>query len=544
MKEGVLFVCLSLMLVGALLTGCATPAPTTPQAAATPQTTTAEATATAVTAAETTPPEVTSASTQATPGDDPLRFPVDIYTTETITVTTSSGIVEVTYRLYSAIPYVTNPVDADYESMNVKVPVTIDGKDVDASHAPILLANSVGGYMSSSVNGGMGGMPPAGMKGKPPAGMGTPSGANNNGVSRNTDLALAAGYVVVQPGVRGRDNQAEDGTYYGKAPAAIVDLKAAVRYLRYNQGVMPGNTDWIISTGVSAGGALSALLGASGNSELYESDLQALGAAEADDTIFASADFCPITDLEHADMAYEWQMGGQPANGQTVDQALSEELAQGFAEYLATLNLQGANGYGTLTADNYGDYLVQTVLVPSASKYLAALSNEDRAAYLADNPWLTWQDDTASFTWADYVAHAGRKKSLPAFDAFDLSAAENILFGNATTDARHFTNWSLQQASGDANAKIEADVQTAVNLMNPMYYIGQGCTGCAAHWWIRLGSSDVDTSLAISADLATTLQNQGKDVNYALYWDAGHGADADPEAFIAWIGTITGYTAK
>jgi len=102
-------------------------------------------------------------------------------------------------------------------------------------------------------------------------------------------------------GCRGRDNKAADGTYYGKAPAAIVDLKAAVRYLRHNKGVMPGNTDKIISVGCSAGGALSALLGASGNSPLYDSYFKEIGAADAADHIFASACYSPITDLEHAD---------------------------------------------------------------------------------------------------------------------------------------------------------------------------------------------------------------------------------------------------
>ena len=67
------------------------------------------------------------------------------------------------------------------------------------------------------------------------------------------DLALAAGYVVVTPGVRGWDNQDAKGQYVGKAPAAIVDLKAVVRYLRHNDARMPGNAEWIVSAGCSAG---------------------------------------------------------------------------------------------------------------------------------------------------------------------------------------------------------------------------------------------------------------------------------------------------
>jgi len=484
--------------------------------------------------------------------NDPLQFPVDNYVEKTETVTTSTGTKEVTYRLYERIPYVANPVDADYQSMNVKVPVKVDGQDVDATNAPILFSNSVGGYMSSSVNGGMlagpppGGMPgtpPAGMPGNPPAGMGGPGGpGEDNGLSRNTDLALAAGYVVVQPGARGRDNQAKDGTYYGKAPAAIVDLKAAVRYLHYNDALMPGNANWIISTGVSAGGALSALLGASGNSPLYDAYFKEIGAANADDSIFASADFCPITDLDHADMAYEWEFGATPRNGELVDQTISQQLRNAFAEYQASLKLEGKNGFGAITADNYGDYLVKTYLIPAANKYLSVLTDEARKAYLAKNSWITWSDNSATFTFEDYVAHDGRMKGLPAFDAFDLSAGENSLFGNKTTNARHFTNFSLRQAGGDPAAEIDSDLTVLVNLMNPMYFIAQGCSGCAQHWWIRHGSSDSDTSLPIITNLATSLENQGKDVNTALYWDKGHGADDDPEAFIAWIGQITGYT--
>ncbi len=480
--------------------------------------------------------------------DDPLHFPVNDYTEASKTVTTTSGDVAVTYRLYEHLTYVAHPVDADYQSMNVKVPVRINGKDVDTTNVPILFATSIGGYMSSSnASSGRTGTPPAGSTDLPP---GVVPGTLPPGVvpgmlpgmsNRNTDLALAAGYVVVEPGARGRDNQAADGTYYGKAPAAIVDLKAAVRYLRYNDAIMPGNANWIVSAGSSAGGALSALLGASGNNPLYDSYLKVLGAAEADDRIFASADFCPITDLEHADMSYEWEFGAVARNGALVLQTLSTQMASAFPAYLASLNLQGRNNFGAITADNYLQYLVQTYLIPSANKYLLALTDDARTTYLTAHTWISWSGSSASFSASDYLAYVGRKKGLPAFDAFDLSAPENSLFGNSTINARHFTNFSLRQVSGDTNAVLDSDLQTLVNLMNPMYFIAQGCSGCAPHWWIRHGSKDTDTALTVITNLATSLENQGKDVNTRLYWDAGHGANEDPEDFIAWIAQITGY---
>jgi hypothetical protein len=447
-----------------------------------------------------------------------LNFPKDNFTVETKKVRTSTGEKIVIYHSYMHIPYVANPVDKDYQSMNVSVPVRIDDKAIDAKNAPILFVIGVGGYNSvnnaSSVSGNFRG---------------------------NADLALAAGYVIVSPGCRGRDNKGADGTFYGKAPAAIVDLKAAVRYIRHNKGVMPGNVNWIFSTGVSAGGALSALLGSSGNSPLYNSYLKEIGAADTKDNIFGSACFCPITDLEHSDGAYEWMYGTFPTKSGLVDRELSNQLKAIYAGYLTSLNLKGKNSFGTITADNYDRYLLQYFLVVSANKFLNNLSDEKRNEYLARNKWITWTDKGASFTFQDFVAHVGRMKGLPAFDDFAMRQPEPSLFGNKTTEARHYTDFSLQQTSGNKSDKIDNEVKSQVNMMNAMYFIGQNKSDCVQHWWLRQGSSDNHTSQTVIANLATSLENRNKDVNTLFYWDAGHGADQDAEEFIAWIGTITGY---
>lgn len=292
---------------------------------------------------------------------DPLLFPKGKFTLETRTIKTAGGDEKkVAYRLYRHIPYVTWPVDKEYESLDVKAPVTIDGVSVHAENAPILFAIGVGGYMSASnygqhgpggpggpgapgglggpggpagpngpggqgIQGGPGGPPPGGLPGAVPGAMRTAGGPG-----ANQDLALAAGYVVVAPGARGRENKAADGTYYGKAPAAIVDLKAAVRYIRHNKGILPGNMDWIVSSGCSAGGGLSALLGASGNSPLYEPYLSEIGAAKERDDIFASGCGSPVTDLDHADLSYEWAFGTSKPRSGSVDPTISTALEAAF----------------------------------------------------------------------------------------------------------------------------------------------------------------------------------------------------------------------
>jgi BD-FAE len=461
---------------------------------------------------------------------DPLMFPKDNFTVETKTVNTSAGEKKVICRSYIHIPYVAIPVDKDYQSLNVSVPLKVDDVTVDASNAPILFAIGVGGYMSvNNARSGMGGFP---------GGPGRAQG-NAGNISSREDLALAAGYVVVSPGCRGRDNKAADGTYYGKAPAAIVDLKAAVRYIRHNKGVLPGNTERIVSVGCSAGGALSALLGASGNSPLFDKYLKEIGAANEKDNIFASACFSPITDLEHADMAYEWNYGTIPARSGLVDQELSKRLKKSYAEYQASLNLRGKSDFGILTVDNYAEYLLKYYLIPSVNKYLNDLTYERRDEYLANNKWITRTDAGVTFTFEDYAAHVGRMKGLPAFDDFDMRQPEPNLFGNKTTDSRHFTDFSLQHSTGNKSVVIDSEVKELVNMMNAMYFVGQNNSGCAGYWWLRNGTSDNHTSQTVMVNLATSMENLNKQVNASVFWDGGHCADYDPEGFVQWIGNIS-----
>ena len=462
------------------------------------------------------------------------RFDPEGFVEKEIAVETSAGTVSVRYRFWQAVVYVANPVDAAYQCLNLSQPVEIDGVAVDATRAPILFANSVGGYMPASVKdaegvgaGGRGGPPPGAQ------GLEAPSGSNamlaaGKQVS-NPQLALAAGLTVVEPGCRGRTLQDAAGTWYGVAPAAIVDLKAAVRFLRANAGKIPGDVEKIVSSGTSAGGALSALLGASGDDPAYAALLAEIGAAEASDAIFATGAWCPIADLEHADMAYEWNWAGLPCDKGEVDTAVSAELAAGFPAYQESLALEGRDGFGPLTAANYGDYLVTRFLQPEATRALAALDAAARDDYLAAHPTIIWDGKEARFDWAEFLAHVGsRKKTAPAFDAFDLSTGENNLFGRGAVAARHFTPYGAKGA-------VEADIPEKLALMNPMVGLASANPGRSRHWWLRVGAKDSDTALTVVGNLDAAARKLGDAVDTRYYWDEGHGANTDAEAFVAWI---------
>ena len=253
---------------------------------------------------------------------------------------------KISYTAYERLFYVTNVEDSTYQFLNVYVP------DGATQQTPIFLRTYVGGYMASPAT-------------QPQAG-------------DATGRALKEGYVVVIPGTRGRGSTIIAGkayakthkgvkkgqtVYTGRAPKAILDLKAAIRYLRHFDKEMPGDAERIITDGTSAGGAMSALMGATGNNPEYANMLKAMGAADERDDVFASVCYCPIIDLEHADMAYEW-LYQQTDSRQALDdthKGYTKELAAQFPAYVNSLNLRKPDGT-PLNAENYLEYIKSEII--------------------------------------------------------------------------------------------------------------------------------------------------------------------------------------
>lgn len=179
-----------------------------------------------------------------------------------------------------------------------------------------------------------------------------------------------AGFIYVNAGCRGRD---------AGAPSGVTDLKAAIRYIRYNAETIPGNVDRIFSFGMSGGGAQSALLGATGDSELYTPYLEAIGAVSGvSDAVNGSMCWCPITNLDYANEAYEWNLGVSRSDLTEDMQQLSDGMAVAFAQYINALGLVDKNGNvltltesdtGIYQAGSYYDYL-QAVVEQSLNNFL------------------------------------------------------------------------------------------------------------------------------------------------------------------------------
>ncbi len=277
------------------------------------------------------------------------------------------------------VPYCTAPQATTYESMGIYVPgayfqatengdgtytCAIDESGAKGSYtaktAPVVMPINTAGYSAQKA----------------------PTSYDGSRVSEY----LEAGLIYVYAGCRGRDITEAAGN----APWGVTDLKAAVRTLRCNASVVPGDMDHIFSFGHSGGGAQSAVLGATGDAAGYEPYLSQIGAALTDanglavsDAIFGAMCWCPITNLDQADAAYEWNMGqfassGTRAEG-TFTEALSKDLAATYADYINELGLvdeAGASlsladgGEGVATSGSYYNH-VMAVIEDSLNTFLA-----------------------------------------------------------------------------------------------------------------------------------------------------------------------------
>ena len=403
----------------------------------------------------------------------------------------------------------------------------------------------------------------------------------------NIGAALKAGYVVINAGTRSRGIKAADGRWAGKAPAVVVDAKAAIRYLRLNDAVMPGSAERIVITGTSGGGGLSVAVAASGNSPDYHPYLAEIGAAGIDangrstirDDIFATVAYCPITDLGHADIAYEWQYNAVRTDKNTSGgqypprmQSASAALAAAYPAYLASLGLKLKDGT-PLTADKMRDAIVALVkeeaeAVMAKGTAVPAIGEEfvltgRGGAVRLRNDWLTVDGGKVkNIDYEDYlrfVTSATALKTVPAFDATANTgntalSGENSLFGPARVEYSNFEEyaWNNNEVPGDGSGVDDtgkkwdayiADPATTlddqVRMVSPMTYLNSSADS-APYWYVRHGMVDRDTSFAVEVALYYAILKDPsiKDASFKLAWMRPHSGNYDVQEAYAWLAGV------
>ena len=493
------------------------------------------------------------------------------------------------------VPYCLKPADASIQVLDIYVPAEYleakengdgtytcttreggtftreDGVSYTAENAPIIYQNTIDGYAQGEL-------------------LQLTSGRKGNGVGTYNSY-LESGYVLVSVGSRGITSKVD-----GTAPACIVDLKAGIRLLKANDDVIPGDANKIIATGTSAGGAVTSVLGASGNAEEYLPYLEEIGARmDSTDDIYCALAFCPITNLGIGDAAFEWLhasetavasglgmgnfggmggpggdggMGGGPnaggmggfggpggdggiggfgggaGGGNAEPEEFSAfELALHNALYEAYL--KDLEAMGPDPDAFYDSFLDQ---INACIAYYAEHYVEDLDAFADENDVLLRDGDSFSVESVEaFVSeYMGRSKGVPSFDSLEYKNKENDLF-----DGEHFSQELLTILEGlsgeykeaaavldDFRAQVTDERLKEVDLMTPVYFLQNSESAVTAPYWrFRIGTNDGDLG-AVAAWTITQLleKEQGCTVDYGLVWGIGHmSADysyADVQAYV------------
>ncbi len=394
---------------------------------------------------------------------------------------------------------------------------------------------------------------------------------------------LSEGYVIVSYGCRSRNNPETDEGWMGHSPATITDTKAVIRYLRYNDDQIPaGDTDKIIITGTSGGGALSSVIGASGNSEDYFPSLYEAGAAGIEDNgdgtytstisdaVYGVLAYCPITDLPGADFAYEWTFHDTRERFEDTTEetlAASETLKDAYTDYLADWDLTLEDG-SALTTDNLRDTII-TLMEKEIEESIEEIGVDQMMAELDefdndnDVTWITINED-GSYTY-DYDEHLywlashTALKGAPAFSAKGMGAAssEDTLFGTTEDEYSPFEFYSWDNDEETNNVGLDdtglswdefietdtgKDQLLQMRMTNALAYLNDDDveTDIAPHWYVRFGMADRDTSFAVETSLYYSIQNNDavEDVDFEFAWLKQHMGDYDVQEAYEWLAGV------
>lgn len=375
--------------------------------------------------------------------------------------------------------YVGNPAATDYENLSIYVPgayltatVNSDGTTYTAKANP---KGTVGAYSGRTA--------PIVIPVNTP-GYAQQAPATSYSYT-SVSAYLEAGLVYVWPGLRGRDSSTSARS--DAAPWGVTDLKAAVRFLRYNRSVLPGSTDDIVLFGMSGGGAQDTVAGTSGDSPLYFPYLRTIGAAMEDaqgrplsDAVAGVMAWCPITNLAEANLSYEWNMGqfgstSTRASG-TWTSAYSADLAKAWPKYLNRLGLRDEHGRrleltessnGTYLSGSYYDYLIEVITTslnhflsdntfpytittqggpPGSGQTGTSTTYETVADYIAylntSSTWVTYDATTNTATVSGLEGFVNSQKTankpVGAFDGYSRGQGENSVFAMGLNVPSHF----------------------------------------------------------------------------------------------------------
>ena len=405
----------------------------------------------------------------------------------------------------TGIVYCEKPADESYEQIAVFVP----GAYMDSTD------NGDGTYTcelneTAEINGYTAATAPIVMP------INTPGYSAQSALADYTDVSeyMQAGFIYVHAGCRGRDEG---------APAGVTDLKAAVRYIRYCDDELAGDSESIFTFGMSGGGAQSAIMGSTGDSELYAAYLEEIGAVmSTSDAVLGSMCWCPITNLDTADEAYEWMMGTTRSGLSDEEQHISDKLAEAFAEYVNQAGFIDADG-NTLTLEASDDGIYQS---GSYYEYMKSVIENSLNNFLADAEFP--YDATSSSESGGMMGGggpsggnppSGEAPSLGDGEKPDIPPSGDAPSGDNSDGTQDMANAEtnddiIRNETSASGLSLSGTYETAQDYIDALNSNGE---------WVTYDAETNTATITSIADYVSALKNASKNLGAFDQLDAGQG---------------------
>ncbi len=403
------------------------------------------------------------------------------------------------------IQYCENPADLNYETLAVYIPGeymdatdngdgtytceinyenTAGSSNYTAATAPIALPVNTPGY----------------------AAMDAPTEYDSNFGYGSVSDYTSEGFILVVAGCRGRD---------AGAPAGVTDLKAAIRYIRYNDGNIAGNMERVFTLGMSGGGAQSALLGITGDSELYDAYLEEIGAVMGvSDAVMGSQAWCPITNLDSADAAYEWNMGNTRSDLTEEEQEISDALTAYYADYINSLGLTDEDG-NTLTLEESEDGRYQA---GSYYEYIKEVIETSLNNFLSDTEF-PYDSDASSQSGGMGGPGGGMGDFDPenapeGMEKGDFGGAEETTTEDAEGETDYTAIDDISRTETTAGVTISGTYETAQDYIDALNANGT---------WVEYDEETNTATITSVADFVAAVKPVSKELGAFDQLDGGQG---------------------
>lgn len=400
---------------------------------------------------------------------------------------------------------------------------------------------------------------------------------------RNIKDFTDAGLIYVHIGFRGIEHA---------APAAVADIKAAIRFIKNNSERIPGNTESIFILAANHGAFLASIVGASGSDRLYTPYLQEIGALNnAEDNIKGVMLINPKGGLDTANEALEWILNRNRNELSEEQKKISNMMAKEYANYVNRAGFIGPRGEaltlqysekGTYQNGTYYDY-IKSVMENS----LANLMIRNKFPYAVPKSWEISEDTAAAEkniklagtyqskeklvndlnakkVWVELNTSYGLKvimasihdfnnifvrNHLPLanYDGLNKNNKENLLFGMGDKKGLHFDSYTAKVFKNVPQGKeFTADLYKQdrfgyitlkrVNIYNPLYYLlssyeGYKTSTVAPYWNIITGVFQNAEPLTSSVNLylAANHHPDVKEAKFDPVWGMGDVKEISPK---------------